>query len=475
MQDEQMNEVPFLNDSKKKYQRYEEVLNQTQKEISTKHSLAVLNKNDIDAKTKLKNYISHFLLNQNLSVKDLTEEELIEKIFSDMMQYGFLTYYLNDENVEEININSWDQIIVMYNNGEIKTIEEKFINPKHAQDVITRLLRESNMQIDGANPSVVGHLSNFIRVTANIPPVIDQEKGVSASIRIINPKKLRKHDFIENETLTEEMFDFLTDALRHKQSVLIAGDTGSGKTTILGGLLYEIDDLRIITIEQDMREFDLDKYDETGNRINDVTNLKTRITKKDSTLESINQEKLLERALTMDPDIIVVGEIKNVEAHSAQEASKTGHSVAGTTHASSCKATYDRIAILIMKKYTLDYKTAYKLSTEAFPIIVYCEKITKSKRKVMEITECVIDNDGNADIKTLYKFKIQDYIEDEQGRNIDVVGEFIKVGEISSKLQSNLFYKGMSKRKLQKYVKRVNVDEVNVDEVNVNEVNVNEY
>ncbi|MDO4764292.1 MAG: CpaF/VirB11 family protein, partial [Flavobacteriaceae bacterium] len=281
--------------------------------------------------------------------------------------------------------------------------------------------------------------------------------GINASIRIINPKKLRKNDFVSNQTITETMFNFLTDVLSYGSSVLFAGDTGSGKTTILGGILYDLiekhPNKRIITIEQDMREFDLDQYNEEKEKISNVIYLKTRMSKEGQVIDNITQERLLQVSLTMNPDIITVGEMKSAEANSAQEAARTGHSVTGTIHSNSCRATYSRICTLCQMKYNLDYNILYNLVTEAFPVIVYCEKLADNKtRKIMEITECVIDEQGNRTINTLFRYDIEKYIKNDKGEIIDITGKFVKVHPISENLR-NLFYKkGISEERLKAYL-----------------------
>lgn len=58
------------------------------------------------------------------------------------------------------------------------------------------------MILDHSQPGVVGHLSNKIRITALGNPITDQDKGVAASmIRIVNPQKLAREDFIRNHTV----------------------------------------------------------------------------------------------------------------------------------------------------------------------------------------------------------------------------------------------------------------------------------
>lgn len=115
------------------------------------------------------------------------------------------------------------------------------------------------------------------------------------------------------------MLDFLSIALRYGLSLCVTGSTGSGKTTLMSWLLSTVpDDKRIFTIENGCREFDLVREDEDGNVLNNVVHTVTRYS--DDPKQNYDQERLLEFALTCNPDIICVGEMKSAEAFAAQEA-----------------------------------------------------------------------------------------------------------------------------------------------------------
>jgi pilus assembly protein CpaF len=197
--------------------------------------------------------------------------------------------------------------------------------------------------------------------------------------------------------------------------------------------------MRLFTIENGCREFDLVKEDEDGNVINNVVHTVTRYS--EDPKQNIDQEKLLEYALTSNPDIVCVGEMKSAEAFAAQEAARTGHGVITTTHANSCDATYNRMVTLCKTKYDINDKTLYNLVTEAFPIVLFAKKLEDSSRKIMEIIECEILADGTRQIRVLFRYNItENAIND--GKVI-INGEFERVNPISESLQKRLRENGM--------------------------------
>jgi len=418
---------------------FTDVLTEVQEYISSKFSTLITDNPD-EQKKQICAYIAKYLTDYNISVDGYDYDGLIDRLYAEMAEFSFLTQYLFSNDVEEISINSWKDVKITYSNGKILPASERFNSPQHAIDVIRRVLHQSGMILDHSQPVVRGHLSNKIRITVLGVPVTDEEKGVSASIRIVNPQKLGKKDFVRNGTATVEMLDFLSTCLRYGLSMCVTGATGSGKTTIMSWLLSTIpDNMRLFTIENETREFDLVKEDECGNVINNVVHTVTRYS--EDPKQNIDQEKLLEFALTSNPDIVCVGEMKSSEAFAAQEAARTGHGVITTTHANSCDATYNRMVTLCKTKYDINDKTLYNLCTEAFPIVMFAKKLEDSSRKIMEITECEILPDGERKIRTLFRFNITEN-SISKGK-VTIKGEFERVNPISVSLQKRLRENGM--------------------------------
>ena len=103
--------------SNKRNRSFKEVLQEVQGYISSKHS--TFNLNDKEAESRqLKNYIAKYLLDQNYEVDGFSTQELIEKLYQEMAEFGLLTPYLFSEDVEEININSWEDIKIKLSSGK---------------------------------------------------------------------------------------------------------------------------------------------------------------------------------------------------------------------------------------------------------------------------------------------------------------------------------------------------------------------
>ncbi|MCD8242143.1 MAG: Flp pilus assembly complex ATPase component TadA, partial [Lachnospiraceae bacterium] len=230
-------------------------LREVQAFLSKEYSSLVTAEGSEEVKSQIRRFAKKYIQDQRIAMEGMTEEELLDGIYSEMAEFGFLTRYIYGEGIEEIDINAWDDVEVQFAGGLTKKLDEHFDSPEHAINVVRRMLHVSGVVLDDASPTVLGHLSKNIRIAVLKTPIVDEDVGVAASIRIVNPQSMKKEDFIGGGTATGQMLDFLAECIRYGISVCVAGATSSGKTTLLGWLLTTIpDNKRIYSIENGSRE-----------------------------------------------------------------------------------------------------------------------------------------------------------------------------------------------------------------------------
>jgi pilus assembly protein CpaF len=441
------NEGIFASD-KKSTLEFPELLERVQAFVSQNYA-SLISKEGGKNKAQLISYIRQYLTQEHLGVENLTTDQLIDRLYTEMAEFSFLTPYLNFtvHNVEGIEINSWEDVKVKLVGGGIEKAEGHFFSPDHARSVFVRLLNKSNITMDSAKPLVRGHLGNKIRITVNGGGgTLDEDVGIAASIRFVNPNNLKRENLIGFGTATEEMLDFLCAAYRYGISMLLAGETDAGKTTIMSIIMSSLpNDKKLYTIENGTREFDLEKRDPDGYIINNVVHTITK--ESEDPKQAITQQMLLEHGMTMNPDYICMAEIKGSEAFEAIEAALTGHPVIGTTHTDCCENIPDRLVQLAsFKSSNLSDKTLYLLAVKAFPLVFYAEKMPDNVRRITEICECQMV-DEKPQFTTLYQF-VTVKNEEVDGKII-VDGHFEKCGTISEHLQKRLRKKGIPEKLLQ--------------------------
>ena len=159
----------------------------TQSYIAKNYATALIDKSKT---AELKAYIGKYLYDTGYSVAGYDTKGLVERLFTEMAEYSILTKHLADPDLEEININGWDDVALTHLDGRIEKAEEHFFSPQHAIDVVKKLLHHSGMIIDNAAPIAQGHLPNNTRITALKEPIVDADRGIAVSIRMLHPQRV---------------------------------------------------------------------------------------------------------------------------------------------------------------------------------------------------------------------------------------------------------------------------------------------
>ncbi|HYY46418.1 MAG TPA: CpaF family protein [Candidatus Angelobacter sp.] len=293
--------------------------------------------------------------------------------------YGPITPLLNDDTISEVMVNGPDQVYVE-RKGQLTMTEVKFPSNAELIRVIREIAAFVGRRIDEDSPMVDCRLPDGSRVNAIIPPLaID---GASLTIRKFAKDPYTVQDLIGFGTLTAEAAAFLEACVKAHFNILVAGGTGSGKTTTLNVLSSFIpDNERVVTIE-DAAELQLRQPH------------KVRLESRPARLDGSGRvaiRDLVVNALRMRPDRIVIGECRSGEALDMLQAMNTGHDGSLTTiHANSPRDTLARLETLVlMSGVDLPQRAIREQIASAIHIIVQQSRLRDGSRRITNITEIV--------------------------------------------------------------------------------------
>lgn len=444
------NKLRSDSDESMQAQDYSEILDKLQRIIAKNHSaeLAQVLYSE-EAEEKLKDLIMRYLNSEQLVAKDKGNiSELVDAIYYDMAGMGLLSPYLQDTDTEEINVNGYGGIWILYRDRKVR-LNETFGTPDACSNIVRKMSRFGNVILDGSKPIGDSFIARGVRMSGAISPCVDPDAGAIASIRKQKPSFITRENLIEWDTATAEELDFLTLCVNNGVSVAIAGATGSGKTADMGYILSCVPpDKRIVTIE-DTRELSLAKFNENGVMINDVIHL---LTKEEP--NPISMLDLLKLSLRLHPEILVPAEMRGKEALTVQEAGRTGHTIVSTLHANSARTAYDRILTMCLEAGTsLSEERLLKNIVEAFPIMLFKMQLPDKSRKYMEIFEATGVKNGEVIGSTLYKYVIDHYERDKDGKIIKAVGTHKRLGCISPALAEKLLIGGVPQEEILRFTK----------------------
>jgi pilus assembly protein CpaF len=293
--------------------------------------------------------------------------------------YGPITELLNDDSISEVMVNGPNQVYVE-RKGQLSVADVKFASDAELIRVIREIAAFVGRRIDEESPMVDCRLPDGSRVNAIIPPLaID---GASLTIRKFARDPYTVQNLIQFGTLTAEAAGFLEACVKARFNVLVAGGTGSGKTTTLNVLSSFIpEDERVVTIE-DAAELQL--------RQPHKVRLESRPARIDGT-GRISIRELVVNALRMRPDRIVIGECRSGEALDMLQAMNTGHDGSLTTiHANSPRDTLARLETLVlMSGVELPARAIREQIASAIHLIVQQSRMRDGSRRITNITEVV--------------------------------------------------------------------------------------
>ncbi len=251
--------------------------------------------------------------------------------------YGRLQPLVDDDNLEEIMVLGTGLPVYVYQRkfGMCET-NLTFEDPAELEGIIQKIAEECGRMVDAAHPLLEARMPDGSRVNATLNQV--SLHGHTLTIRKFLAEPLTIVDLIKFGTFTVDAAAFLWFAIeglgQKSSNILIAGGSGSGKTTTMNCLgIFMPPKERIITIE-DTIELQLP--------VKHKVSLETRPPGVKG--GEITMDMLLKNALRMRPDRIIIGELRGEEAETFFAAINTGHDGSmSTLHANSARESILRL------------------------------------------------------------------------------------------------------------------------------------
>ena len=240
------------------------------------------------------------------------------------MDIAELLAFSNKNNASDLHISSGLPPMIRVD-GDVKRINLPVLDAETVQKMIFDIMNdqqrksyEENLEVDFS--FAIPNVARF-RVNA-----FNQDRGPAAVFRTIPSVVLSLEDLG-----APRIFADLCD--KPRGLILVTGPTGSGKSTTLAAMVNHVNETKkehILTVEDPIEFVHESK--------------KSLINQRELLKDTHSFENALKSALREDPDVILVGELRDLETiRLAMTAAETGHLVMGTLHTSSAPKTIDRI------------------------------------------------------------------------------------------------------------------------------------
>lgn len=210
--------------------------------------------------------------------------------------YAFLDGLLEDDEIEEISISGIGKPAYVYLRKKgWQRVNAAFVDEKALMDVINRMAKDIGRRITLQHPRLDAVLPDGSRLHASLPPISNGE----LTIRKFREKPFSPKELADGGLISTDALAFLSLLFQSDSSVVVAGNTASGKTTTLNSLFSFIPLNERVVITEETPEINIPHR----HQVRLVANLDMGISLKDLVYDS----------LRMRPDRMIVGEVRNRE------------------------------------------------------------------------------------------------------------------------------------------------------------------
>lgn len=328
--------------------------------------------------------IADIALKNNISLSVEEKEELANIVARYTIGYGILEILLNDRKLTDVYIDSplGDKPIYLVHSKYGQCQTNIVFSEEEAKALVSRFRALSGRPFDEAHPILDFDLEDLQTRVCVIgkPMAMD---GTAFALRLHKQTPWTLAQFLDNKMfnpITAGMLSFFVDA---QASQLIVGSRGAGKTSMLTAMMLEIPmNLRII-VQEDTSELPIPQMKRLGFNIQ---RLKTRPPLGGSSEGEVSAEEALRTALRLGDSVLIVGEVRSMEAKVLFEAMRigaVGNVVMGTIHGESAYSIWDRLV------NDLGVPTTSFKATD-FSIVgtqIRFKGSLKRERRLIEITE----------------------------------------------------------------------------------------
>lgn len=303
-----------------------------------------------------------------------------ESVFESTLEYFLapVREFLEDKSVTEIMVNGYREVYVE-RGGRLYETDARFDSEDALISAITNIAQYVGREIDKDRPILDARLPGGSRVHAVIPP--SSRTGTYLTIRKFNRDIFSLNDFVKLGSISAEAREFLELCVRMKKNIVVAGGTGTGKTTMLNAVSTAVSESERIVVIEDSSELKLAQKH----------SLYLEAQQADSYGRgAVTIRDLFRASLRMRPDRIIVGEVRGGEALDMVQSMISGHTGSLTTvHATSPRDALVRLETLsLMSDVEIPIYVARAQVASAINIIVQLSRFAEDgSRKVTRVTE----------------------------------------------------------------------------------------
>ncbi|OGS49601.1 MAG: P-type DNA transfer ATPase VirB11 [Erythrobacter sp. RIFCSPHIGHO2_12_FULL_63_10] len=296
--------------------------------------------------------------------------------------------WLDRDTVTEIMVNRPGEVwIEDATDPGMKRIETPEIDDRLVQRLAEQVARVSHQGINREHPLLGATLPDGARIQFCGPPAsrkhwvmaIRRHRRLDLPLDAYDAGPLKRETALPMPDAQEQPIAYLREAIRQRRTILISGGTSTGKTTFLNAMLGEIPRGERVVLVEDTPELRLPGENGVG-----LVAVKGEMGE-----AKVTSNELLQAALRLRPDRIVLGELRGAESVSFLRAINTGHPGSfSTIHANSLRGALDQLALMVMQTgIGLSRGDTIAYAASVIDVIVQLGRDDNGKRGITQIAD----------------------------------------------------------------------------------------
>ncbi len=327
----------------------------------------------------------------NVGVKEeLTNTDINDNLFSNI-DFGPLKQYLDDDNITDISYSNNGQVWLKSLDKGVYRVDNPGIDNELMEKIAFQCANIMGKVFNMASPFLD---SESAELRMNFVHDSIARNGIAAVFRKTPAKiRLKKEKLLQDKYITNGIHDFLIKCVKGHCNIMVAGETGSGKTELVKYLAsHTIENEKLITIE-DTLELHLDRI--FPHR--DIVAMKTN--------NVASYSDVLVTCMRQNPKWILLSEVRSAEAVTAVRNSiSSGHNILSTIHADKAQSIPHRMYSLLESNIDVEQfmTTIYRYIQLGLYVRARYDKERGFMRELAEVTEFYVDENNKPKFNVIY-------------------------------------------------------------------------
>ncbi len=340
-------------------------------------------------------------------IEDYEDEELSDRerhaviaaLSASLEHYDILSHLIEKPDVNDIIIQSYKDISVQIGRRNVQT-DLAFPSHQAYKSFVENLLKRVGKACTLATPVVDAAIDPHIRACVTHESFSPPGAGPMLTLRVVRHPHVSIETLVSHELAPQKILDYLAVMIKTGEAtMLISGEVGTGKTTLIKALTTKIREEDAILIIEDTNEIVLKR-----------PFTRTLLTREANTEGAgrISPAMAIRTGMRMAMNRIILGEMRDSEAAEAfVDVCSSGHSGVSTVHARSARDALSRLELFLLRAQPgVGTETVRKEISNAISIVVHLglDRVA-GKRRILEVIEVGESSDGSIQISPIFKYK----------------------------------------------------------------------